>query len=129
MIELRISGETAQDFAAQLATVAQLMAGTAAPAAATTTGRGKKSTTSSEGATSSEGQSSAAGEAAGGTGAASGPVTRDSVAAKCTQYSQKGGVAALKELLVSAGAANGKWSEIADDKLEALNARLDDLLA
>lgn len=125
MIKLEISGTDTADFAAQLAAVAQLMSGTAAPAATTTTGRGKKSTASSEGATSSEGQSSAAAE----TGASNAAPTRESVATKCTQYSSKGGVAALKELFVEFGAENGKWSGVADDKLVALNARLDDLLA
>lgn len=127
MIELRISGDTAQEFAAQLATVAQLMAGvapTAAPAPTGKAGKGKTTTDPTGGA--APATSGAPSEA---TGATDADVTRESVATKCTQYSSKGGVAALKELFVEFGAESGKWSGVTDDKLPALNARLDDLLA
>lgn len=134
MIKLEISGTDTADFAAQLAAVAQLMSGTAAPAPATT-GRGKGKTTPETPAATGDptgGAGAAAGaESSGATGANDAPVTRESVATKCTQYGspQKGGPAALKQLFVEFGSANGKWSEITDDKLVALNARLDDLLA
>lgn len=126
MIKLEISGTDTADFAAQLAAVAQLMAGVAPPATAPTgRGKGKADKPDPTGGAdpAKDGASSEA------TGASDAAVTRESVATKCTQYSSKGGVAALKELFVEFGAENGKWSGVADDKLVALNARLDDLLA
>lgn len=129
MIDLRISGDSPKEFADNLTAVAALMAGAAAsspaPAAPATSSKGKAKTSppAAADAGASEEQSSAADS--------SGTVTRESVAAKCTQYGspQKGGPAALKQLFTEFGSANGKWSEITDDQLPALNVRLDELLA
>lgn len=56
-------------------------------------------------------------------------ITRATVEPKCMAFGQKGGMQALKELFIEMGAPSGKWSGVPDDKLPALNARLDELLA
>ena len=56
-------------------------------------------------------------------------ITRATVEPKCLAYSQKGGSQALKELFIEMGSPAGKWSSVPEDKLPALDARLDELLA
>lgn len=74
------------------------------------------------------------GAAASGASATSSPqtgVSRDEVAKLATTYGQpsKGGPAVLQELFRKYGSANGKWSEVTDDKLPALKVELEELLA
>lgn len=57
--------------------------------------------------------------------------SREDIAKKAVLYGQpgKGGPVALKQLLSEHGAPNSKWSEVPDEQLPGLNARLDELLA
>jgi hypothetical protein len=157
MISLHIEAENETQFAQQLTAVAALLNAqlntvtVAVPAketkrgktssgpaetgattpAATASGASAQSATSGAQIDPTGDAAAAAGDAtSASTTAASADVTRESVAKKCTIYGQpsKGGPAALKELFIEFGSENGKWSEVADDKLPELNARLDDLL-
>ena len=140
MIELRITAENPKelhnDLLALLAGTSVEGAGIPAPGKdelASTKRGGRKSSTApaDAGATTQP----AAQPAASGTStekpaepaASSGPVTRESIAAKATQLAQKAGPGALGELFGEFGAT--KLSEIAEDKYPAVDIRLSELLA
>lgn len=150
MIRLEISGETAKEFGEQLSAVAQLMAGGAAtlPMSTATTAPLKeepkktktKVETPAKQVTGEVVQDEKPADPTGGAGTAdsdassaatgASPATREDVQKRCVEYGKpaNGGPQGLRELLSEAGAANGKWSEITDEMLPALSARLDELL-
>lgn len=140
MISINFSGTVAEVLAEMEALVAAhgvspIDAAPAEPPAKPAT-RGKKTDK-----TSAEGNAVGTAESASTTSATSTAVTaetspsetpsRDDIAKKAVTYGQpgKGGPAALKELFVQHGSANGKWSEVPDDRLAEINVRLDELLA
>lgn len=157
MIKLEIVGETAQEFAQQLKSFASLLAGASdptveeAPASPKPRGRTKVAETAAAASQTPAATGSAttaetspsdptgaaetvdSGGSSAATGAASTGATpsRDEIANKAIRYGQpnKGGKQALIELLISHGATNGKWSEVPEEALPALNVQLDELLA
>lgn len=117
MLDIRVQGSV-DEVVADLETLLGRLKGVAAapaaePAQPATRGRGKKATGTA--------QDEPTGAAA---APASGEITRDAIAPRCTAYAQKAGPVALQEIFKELGSENGKWSEVPDDKLGALDERL-----
>lgn len=140
MIELRITGETSKEFLENLFAASAAMGGNtpeqppAEPAVPSAEGKSstrKKSPAPAEsGATTPPADPPAASDTS---TAKPGDATpsREEIAKKAMAYGAptKGGPNALKELFTQHGSANGKWSEVPNDQLPAINIRLDELLA